>query len=109
MATSSTGQNRLSDTIGVFSIGRDGKLTQVSHASTLGDYPRIFAIDPSGRFIAVGNQRADNVTTFRISRVDEDQGDQGEDEGGPGKGRGSLKFTGNYTPVGSPSGMVFLI
>src|SRR5207245_4040509 len=76
------GANRLNDTIGVFSIGHGGRLTQVSHASTLGDYPRIFTIDPSGRFMAVGNQRADNVTTFRINHGDDDQGDRG-------KGRGS--------------------
>jgi 6-phosphogluconolactonase len=90
------GANRTSDTIGVFSIGFNGRLTQVSHHSTLGDYPRIFTIDPSGQFMAVGNQRADNVTTFKIDR------------GNEGKGEGSLTFTGNYTPVGSPSGMVFL-
>ena len=86
------GANRLSDTIGVFKVGHDGMLTQVSYASTLGDYPRIFTIDPSGRFMAVGNQFADNVTTFSVN-----------------PGNGSLKFTGNYTPVGSPSGMVYLI
>jgi 6-phosphogluconolactonase (cycloisomerase 2 family) len=86
------GANRLNDTIGVFKIGRDGTLTQTSNASTLGDYPRIFTIDPSGRFMAVGNQRADNVTTFGVN-----------------PGNGKLTFTGNYTPVGSPSGMVFLI
>jgi 6-phosphogluconolactonase (cycloisomerase 2 family) len=89
------GANRISDTIGVFSVGHDGRLTQVSHASTLGDYPRIFAIDPSGEFIVVGNQRADNITTFRINPRH-------------GHDHGSLEFTGNYTPVGSPSGMVFL-
>jgi 6-phosphogluconolactonase (cycloisomerase 2 family) len=100
------GANRTSDTICVFSVGRDGTLTQVSHASTLGDYPRIFAIDPSGRFIVVGNQRADNVTTFRINPG---EGDQGQNQGGEEHGPGSrLTFTGNYTPVGSPSGMVFL-
>jgi 6-phosphogluconolactonase (cycloisomerase 2 family) len=110
------GVNRLSDTIGVFSVGRDGSLTQVSHASTLGDYPRIIVIDPSGQFIVSGNQRADNVTTFRINPVNGGQGNdqgednnQGEDNGDGGQGPGSLKFTGNYTPVGSPSGMVFLI
>jgi len=106
------GANRLSDTIGVFSVGRDGTLTQVSYASTLGDYPRIFAIDPSGRFVASGNQRADNVTTFRINpeagQGNQGQGNQGQDQGNAGRGPGSLKFTGNYTPVGSPSGMVFL-
>jgi 6-phosphogluconolactonase len=98
------GANRTSDTIGVFSVGHDGTLTQVSHASTLGDYPRIFTIDPSGQFIAAGNQRADNVTTFRVNPG---QG-QGGGHGDSGQGPGSLQFTGNYTPVGSPSGMVFL-
>jgi 6-phosphogluconolactonase (cycloisomerase 2 family) len=100
--------NRLSDTIGVFSVGHDGRLTRVSHASTLGDYPRIFTIDPSGRFMAVGNQSADNVTTFRINQGEGEQGDDHGD-GGAGQGPGSLRFTGNYTAVGSPSGMVFLI
>ena len=85
------GANRLNDTVSVFKIRHDGSLTQRSHVSTLGDYPRIFAIDPSGRFMAVGNQFADNVTTFSVN-----------------PGNGSLKFTGNYTPLGSPSGMVFL-
>jgi 6-phosphogluconolactonase (cycloisomerase 2 family) len=99
------GANRLNDTIAVFSIGHNGSLTQTGYASTLGDYPRIFTIDPSGRFMAVANQRADNVTTFSINPGK----GQGNDQGDPGKGPGSLKFTGNYTPVGSPSGMVFLI
>jgi 6-phosphogluconolactonase len=85
------GANRLNDTIAVFKIGHDGRLTQVSNASTLGDYPRIFTIDPSGRFMAVANQFADNITTFSVN-----------------PGHGSLKFTGDYTPLGSPSGMVYL-
>ena len=103
------GVNRLNDTIGVFRIGHDGRLTQVSHASTLGDYPRTFVIDPSGRFMAIGNQRADNVTTFRISREDDAVSGQFNVPGESNRGNGSLTFTGNYTPVGSPSGMVFLI
>jgi 6-phosphogluconolactonase (cycloisomerase 2 family) len=104
------GANRTSDTIGVFSVGHDGTLTQISYTSTLGDYPRIFTIDPSGRFIVVGNQRADNVTTFSVNPGQGQGNDQGnDDQGNPGRGPGSLKFTGNYTPVGSPSGMAFLI
>ena len=109
------GANRLNDTIGVFSIGREGRLTRVSHASTLGDYPRIFTIDPSGRFMVVGNQAADNVTTFRIGderdNDDHDNDDRDDDDRGgeAGQGRrGSLSFTGNYTPVPSASGIVFL-
>jgi 6-phosphogluconolactonase (cycloisomerase 2 family) len=100
------GANRLSDTIGVFSVGRDGTLTQIGHASTLGDYPRIFTIDPTGQFLVAGNQRADNVTTFSINPG---QGNPSQDHGDEGHGPGSLTFTGDYTPVGSPSGMVFLI
>jgi 6-phosphogluconolactonase (cycloisomerase 2 family) len=101
------GVNRLSDTICVFRIGQDGRLTQVSHASTLGDYPRIITIDPSGQFMVSGNQRADNVTTFRISRKRDREDD--DKSGESHKGDGSLTFTGDYTAVGSPSGMVFLI
>jgi 6-phosphogluconolactonase (cycloisomerase 2 family) len=85
------GANRLNDTISVFKVGHDGRLTQTSHVSTFGDYPRIFTIDPSGRFMVSGNQFADNLTTFSVN-----------------PGNGVLKFTGNYTPLGSPSGMVFL-
>jgi 6-phosphogluconolactonase (cycloisomerase 2 family) len=105
--------NRLNDTIGVFSIGRDGRLTRVSHASTLGDYPRIFTIDPTGQFMVVGNQAADNVTTFRINRGDDRDDDDRDDddhrEGDSGQGRrGSLSFTGDYSPMPSASGIVFL-
>jgi 6-phosphogluconolactonase (cycloisomerase 2 family) len=86
------GVNRLNDTIGVFRIGHDGRLTQVSHALTLGDYPRIITIDPSGQFIVCEREREDDDRSGESNR-----------------GHGSLTFTGNYTPVGSPSGMVFLI
>jgi len=112
------GVNRLSDTIGVFRIGHDGMLTQVSHTSTLGDYPRIITIDPFGRFMVSGNQRADNITTFRISgeHEDDDVFHENDNVSGELKGSvefrrkdGSLTFTGNYTPVGSPSAIVFLI
>jgi len=90
------GTNRLNDTITVFQIGSSGELTQVSHASTMGDYPRVITLDPSGQFMVSLNQRADNVTTFRVA---------------PGilRAAGSLIFTGNYTGVGSPSGMAFLV
>ncbi len=49
------------------------------------------SLDPSGRFLYSCNQRADNVTTFRVDRK-----------------TGRLAFTGQYTPVGSPSAMVMV-
>ena len=83
--------NRLHDGIACFSVGENGALTFVSEEWTRGDYPRSFNFDPSGDFLYSCNQRADNVTTFRVD-----------------KKSGSLTFTGHYTPVGNPSIIVFL-
>ncbi len=83
--------NRLHDSIAVLSIGVDGTLTFVTEEWTRGDYPRSFAFDPAGEFLYCCNQRADNVTVFRVDR----------DSGG-------LAFTGLYTPVGNPSCIEFV-
>ncbi len=84
--------NRLHDTIAVFSIDDDsGELTHRGETSTLGDYPRNFAIDPTGNFLYTCNQRSDALTSFHIHHE-----------------TGLLKFTGQYTAVGSPSIIVFL-
>jgi 6-phosphogluconolactonase (cycloisomerase 2 family) len=83
--------NRLHDSIGIFSVGPSGTLTHVGEEWTPGDYPRSFSFDPSGKFLYCCNQRADSVTAFRVDRK-----------------TGGLAFTGQYTPVGNPSHVVFL-
>ena len=83
--------NRLHDSIGIFAIGRDGTLTFVADEWTRGNYPRSFAFDPTGSFLYCCNQRADNVTVFRVDRT-----------------TGGLAFTGQYVPGGNPSHVVFL-
>lgn len=83
--------NRLYDSIGIFAVGDGGRLTHVGEEWTRGDYPRSFNFDPSNRFLFSCNQRADNIAVFRVN----------SDTGG-------LAFTGNYTPVGNPSSIVFL-
>jgi 6-phosphogluconolactonase (cycloisomerase 2 family) len=83
--------NRLHDSIAWFSVGRDGTLALMGETWTRGDYPRSFTIDPSGNFLFSCNQRSDSITCFRIDRE-----------------TGDLRFTGQYTPVGTPSIMVFL-
>jgi 6-phosphogluconolactonase len=83
--------NRLHDSIGIFSVGPSGELTFVADEWTRGNYPRSFSFDPTGQFFYCCNQRADNVTTFRVNRK-----------------TGALDFTGQYTPVGNPSHIVFL-
>ena len=83
--------NRLHDSVGIFSVGKKGELKLVSHEWTRGNYPRSFNFDPTGQFFYVCNQRADNVTTFRVNRR-----------------TGALSFTGHYIPVGNPSHIIFL-
>ncbi len=83
--------NRLHNSIAYFSIGEAGTLTFAGEEWTRGDYPRSFSIDPTGNFLYACNQRSDAITTFRINRT-----------------TGSLAFTGQYTPVGTPGIIVFL-
>jgi 6-phosphogluconolactonase (cycloisomerase 2 family) len=83
--------NRLHDTIAICAIGSDGQLTLLGETSTMGDYPRYFAFDPSGNFVFVCDQRSDCITSFRVERK-----------------TGMLTFTGKYAAVGSPAMIAFL-
>jgi 6-phosphogluconolactonase (cycloisomerase 2 family) len=83
--------NRLHDSIAIFAIGKTGALTFVGDEPTRGNYPRSFNFDPTGRFLYCCNQRGDNIAVFRVNRK-----------------TGGLTFTGQYTPVGNPSIIVFL-
>ena len=83
--------NRLHDSIAIFSVGSDGRLTFVSEEWTRGSYPRSFAFDPAGRFLYCCNQRGDAITVFRVD-----------------SGTGGLSFTGHFAAVGNPSMIVFL-
>jgi 6-phosphogluconolactonase (cycloisomerase 2 family) len=82
--------NRLHDSVGIFAVGADGRLTHVADEWTRGNYPRSFSFDPSGRFFYCCNQRGDNVTVFRVDATS-----------------GRLQFTGHYAAVGNPSCIVF--
>ncbi len=83
--------NRLHDSIGIFAVGDHGDLTYVGEEWTRGDYPRSFSFDPTGRFLYCCNQRADHVTIFQVDST-----------------HGTLKFTGQYVPVGNPSMIAFV-
>jgi len=83
--------NRLHDSIAWFSIDPAGTLTLAGEAWTRGDYPRSFNIDPAGNFLYSCNQRGDAIAAFRVDRK-----------------TGSLTFTGEYTPVGTPAIIIFL-
>jgi 6-phosphogluconolactonase len=63
------GSNRGENTIVTFSIGSDGLLNLAGHTSCGGDWPRNFVIDPSGKFMLVGNQKSDKISVFKIDRT----------------------------------------
>lgn len=58
--------NRGENDIVTFRIGSEGMLSLAGHSSCGGDWPRNFVIDPSGKYILVGNQRSGNISIFPI-------------------------------------------
>ncbi len=85
------GSNRGMDTIAVFAVAADGKLTPVEHVSTQGQVPRGFALDPSGRFLIAANQKSDSVVVFRVDAK-----------------TGRLTPTGQTLQVGTPVDVAFV-
>lgn len=55
------------DALAVHAIDpRTGRLTLVQRAPTEGRWPRSFALDASGGWLVVANQRSDDLTVFRV-------------------------------------------
>ena len=63
------GSNRGDDSIAVFSVADDGRLSLVEIESTGGKTPRNFAIDPTGRFLFAENQASDSIELFEIDSI----------------------------------------
>lgn len=57
--------NRGANTLAIFAISNDGRLTKVGDQPTEGKTPRNFLIDPKGDFVFVANQDTDSITIFR--------------------------------------------
>ncbi len=59
--------NRGHDSIQVFAIDPShGTLRKVQDISTGGEVPRGFNLDPTGRFLLVGNQQTNNLVVFKV-------------------------------------------
>ena len=80
------GSNRGHDSIVIYRLGEDGRMTLVGHESRGIKRPRNFTIDPTGTLMLVANQDAANVTIFRIDQ-----------------NKGTLEPVGPPTPVGLKS------
>lgn len=77
--------NRGHDSIVVFAIAGDGRLSFVEHVSTGGQVPRFFGFTPSGRWLIAANQKSNNLVVFAVSHK-----------------TGKLTPTGQKVGVGSP-------
>lgn len=59
--------NRGHNSLGIYALDPAGTTLRYSgYQSTLGDWPRGFAIDPSGRMLIVANQHTNDLHTFHI-------------------------------------------
>ncbi len=60
------GSNRGHNSLVTFAVGANGKLSSPKHQSCSGNWPRSFAISPSGKFLVVANERSDEVSIVSI-------------------------------------------
>jgi 6-phosphogluconolactonase len=82
--------NRGHDTIAVFAIATDGKLTFLEAAPAQVKVPRGFGIDPSGKWLVAGGQNDHRIAVHAID---------------PQTGR--LSFTGQTAEIGAPVCVIF--
>ena len=58
------GSNRGHDSIVVFAVESEGRLSLVQHEATRGMHPRHFALTPDGNFMLVANRDSNNIVVF---------------------------------------------
>jgi 6-phosphogluconolactonase len=58
--------NRGHDSLAVFDVGADGRLTRVGVPSCGGQWPRNFALAPGGRFVVAANHHSDELTVLPV-------------------------------------------
>lgn len=56
------------NSIAIYSIDANGKLSIRGFQPVLGQTPRNFIIDPTGHFLLVANQNSDNVVVFSVNQ-----------------------------------------
>lgn len=77
------GSNRGHNSIVIYALGEDGRMTLIGHETRDIQRPRNFTIDPTGRLMLVANQDGGSVTIYRIDQT-----------------KGTLTPMGPPTPVG---------
>jgi 6-phosphogluconolactonase len=59
--------NRGHNSLAIYAIDKNGLLSSIGYQSTLGDRPRNFLIDHSGRLLFVANRNSDQIKVFKIN------------------------------------------
>src|SRR5688572_12631079 len=86
------GSNRGHNSIVIYRLGDDGRMTLVGHETRDIQRPRNFTIDPTGTLMLVANQDGASVTIFRIDQS-----------------KGTLSPVGKPTPVGANPSFVGVV
>ena len=86
------GSNRGHNSIVIYRLGEDGRMTLIGHETRDIRRPRNFTIDPTGTLLLVANQDGANVTVFRIDQTS-----------------GTLQLVGPPTPVGQNPSFVGVV
>lgn len=82
--------NRGHNSIVIFALDDEGRMSLVGHTPTRGEIPRNFVIHPSGDYLYVANQNTDTIEIFSIDPES-----------------GTLSFTGNKLDVPTPVCILF--
>jgi 6-phosphogluconolactonase len=80
------GTNRGHDSLAMYRVGEDGRLTLIGIEPSLGKGPQNLAITPDGKFLLCANMPGNNVAVFRIDAE-----------------KGSLESVGKPVTITSPS------
>lgn len=62
------GSNRGHNSIVTYKVGKDGKLTLAGFTPCGGEWPRNFTLDPTGKYLLVGNQNSGNIALFTLDK-----------------------------------------
>ncbi len=57
--------NRGLNSLAIFAIAPDGRISLAGTQDTMGKTPRNFLVDPRGEYVLVANQESDNITLFK--------------------------------------------
>ena len=58
--------NRGHNSIAIFAVGEEGKLTSKDYVPSKGRSPRNFSIDPTGKWMAIINRGGDNLVIYKV-------------------------------------------